>query len=172
MNRVLASALFVLLTAGCASYTWRSSVPERMRTVQVPTFCNSSKIVEAGAVATRQVLRELQREGTFKLLSDGAAIEIQGEVLSVGATGGYSNYKVGSRIYGSTVVMKAKVSVIDKANGRVLIDNRLYTGEAEFSTGQDSQTAQRDASGRAADLMAQRIVDDLLTIDFKSKTEK
>ena len=41
------------LCAGCASYTWRSSVPSGMRTVSVPTFRNETDVTELGAVAAR-----------------------------------------------------------------------------------------------------------------------
>ena len=64
------------------------------------------------------------------------------------------------------------VSVIDKLNGRILIDNRVYVGEAPFSSGHDSTTALRDATARAADLLAQHVVDDVLKMDFNAKTEK
>ena len=49
-----------------------------MRTVSVPTFRNETDVLELGAVATRQTLREFQREGTFRIASqDDAALEVQ-----------------------------------------------------------------------------------------------
>ena len=78
----IAAALAVL--AGCRAYTWTSSVPEDMRTVSVPTFRNETDVVELGAVATRQTLREFQREGSFKVMRPGdAAIEVQGVIRSL-----------------------------------------------------------------------------------------
>ena len=68
-----------LALCGCGTdYAWRSSVPEGMRTVSVPTFRNESNLQEAGAIATRQVLREFQREGTFAIRpADDAALQIR-----------------------------------------------------------------------------------------------
>ncbi len=172
MKRFLAVALLALSVSGCASYTWTSSVPSKMRSVQVPTFRNESSLTESASLVTRQVLREFQREGTFSLMSDGAALEIQGAVTEVSTYGMETNYRIGSRYYGGTMRIVAMVSVIDKLNGRILIDNRVYVGEAPFSSGHDSTTALRDATARAADLLAQHVVDDVLKMDFNAKTEK
>lgn len=171
MKRLLLP-LLVLAFAGCANYTWRSSVPERVRTVHVPTFRDASGLTETGPVVTRQVLREFQREGTFKVRGDDAALEIQGEVVSATSRDRNADYKAGSRLYGGSLELKAKVSVIDKTRGLVLVDNREYVGEAPYSALQDSTTAFRDAAGRAADDLARRIVDDVLKLKFDFKTEK
>ena len=166
------SALLLVLAAGCAGYSWRSSVPAEMRTVQVPVFRDASGLTETGPVVTRQILREFQREGTFRILRDGAALEIQGEVTAASAIGVNADYKAGSRNHGGELVLKAKVSVIDKRGGRVLVDNREYTGSAPYSAQQDNTTAFRDAAGRAADDLAQRVVDDVLNLGYDVKTEK
>ena len=82
--------VFATLLAGCASsYCWRPAVPQKMRSVCVPTFRNETGVQELGAIATRQLLREIQREGTFKIRNAGdAAVEIQGVVKSAGCTVG------------------------------------------------------------------------------------
>ena len=99
------SILLGLALCGCGTdYCWRSSVPETVRTVAVPTFRNESNVMELGAVATRQVLREFQREGTFKIRATGdAALEVQGVVRSAHA--GISAYdrRAGSRISAFTL---------------------------------------------------------------------
>ena len=92
MKRFILIALSLAAVAGCSSYTWRSSVPEEMRTVYVPTFRNETEVVELGALATRQTLREFQREGTFKIASaDDAALEVQ--VVLKSAPVGMLNFK-------------------------------------------------------------------------------
>lgn len=172
MKLPLALLSFVLIAAGCANYSWRSSVPAEMRTVQVPVFRDASGLTESGPVVTRQILREFQREGTFRILSDGAALEVQGEVVSAASEGRNANYKTGSRAHGGMLVLTAKVSVVDKRRGLVLVDNREYRGEAPYSALQDNTTAFRDAAGRAADDLAQKVVDDVLGLKFDVKTEK
>ena len=153
---------------GCSSsYSWRSSVPEEVRTVSVPTFRNESNVSEFGAVATRQLLREFQREGTFRIRTTGdSAIEIQGVIKSVSPSLAAYDRRSGGRIAGYDVSATAEISVIDKRSRKVLVDNRRYVARATFTAGQDKTTAVRDASGRLADDLAQQVVDDLLNLKW------
>ncbi|MBQ0033312.1 MAG: hypothetical protein KBT68_11005 [bacterium] len=153
---------------GCSSsYSWRPSVPEEVRTVSVPTFRNESNVSEFGAIATRQILREFQREGTFKIRMTGdSAVEIQGVIKSVSPSLAAYNRRQGGRIAGYDVSATAEISVIDKRNRKVLVDNRKYVANATFTAGQDRTTAIRDASGRLADDFARQVVDDLLNLKW------
>lgn len=159
--------LFVL-ASGCASaYVWKSSVPKDMRTVAVPVFVNKSNLQEIGAIASRQILREFQREGTFKLVrNEDSAVEIQGEIVS--ALQGRLAYaqRTGQRIAGYDFRVSAVVSVIDHKNGRVLVDNKTYVGSAPLTTSDDLMTAERNAAGAAADDLARQIVDDVLNLKW------
>lgn len=149
--------------AGCAGYRWSSSVPEEMRRIYVPTFVNESSIDELGSVMTRQVARELQRDGTYRLAhQDAAAVEILGTVLKTKVSTSAGDYRSGARHYEYQLSAKVKISVIDKVNHKVLIDNREYTAMAFFVGGEDLRTAQRDASGRLAEDLARQVVDELL----------
>ena len=162
-----------LLAAGAAvcgcssSYAWRSSVPEGARTVAVPTFRNESEVVEIGAIASRQLLREFQREGTFKIRTVGnAAIEVQGVIKSVLPARTAYNRRQGGRIAAYEASADAEISVIDKRNGKVLVDNRRYKANTTFTAGQDNTTAMRDASGRLMDDLARQVVDDILNLKW------
>ena len=153
---------------GCATdYGWRSSVPEGMRTVSVPTFRNESVVNELGAVATRQLLREFQREGTFRIRAVGdAAVEVQGVVKSASQTTTAYDRRIYGRVSSSEFRAVAEVSVIDKRAGKVLVDNRKYVATTTFTSGQDRTTAMRDASGRLADDLARQVVRDLLNLKW------
>ncbi len=157
----------VLGVAGCASYRWTSNVPKEMRTVCVPTFRNETDVTELGAVASRQILREFQREGTFRVARvDDAALEIQGVLKTAGAEFVGGDRRTGMRYGVHNLTVKAVVSVIDRRNGKVLVDNREYTAMGSFTTGQDIATHKRDASGRVAEDLATKIVDDVLKIKW------
>ena len=151
-------------TCGCGtSYSWRSSVPEEMRTVSVPTFRNESDVNELGAVATRQILRELQREGTFRVRTAGdAALEVQGVVKSASFGMVAHDRKIYGRLSASEFHAEVEVSVIDKRSRKVLVDNRKYVAKTTFTSRQDRAAAMRDASGRLADDLARQVVNDLL----------
>ncbi len=168
--RLLLALSLVGVLCGCgANYRWRPSVPAAMRTVAVPTFRNDSELQEIGAIAARQVLREFQREGTFKIRPAGdAALEIQGVARAVSSGTAAYDRRSGLRISGYELVGTFEVSVIDKRAGKVLADNREYTARAAYATGQDQTTAQRDASGRLAEDLARQVVDDVLNLKWEN----
>ena len=167
--RLVAALASVSMAAGCASsYSWRPNVPEKFRTVSVPEFRNESQLNELGATMTRQMLREFQREGTFKIKRAGdAALEIQGTVKQVSSSSGGYNRRIGMRYNAYEMKVMAEVSVIDKINGLVLVDNRMFTAETEFTAGQDLSTSERDAAGRVADHLARQVVDMVRSLKFE-----
>ena len=156
------------VVCGCATdYSWKPSVPETMRTVSVPTFRNESEVNEFGAVASRQLLREFQREGTFKIRTAGdAALEIQGIVKSANCAMSAYDRQIRGRVAAYDCSATAEVSVIDKRNRKVLIDNRKYKAETSVTSGQDVTTSLRDASGRLADDLARQVVNDVLNLKW------
>ncbi len=175
MNRFLFVGLVtaVCMLAGCASYSWRSQVPTDKRTVAVPTFRNDSNVTELGAVTTRQILREFQREGTYRLARVGAsALEIQGTILN--ATSSVTGYERTTGMYQREYRLEAKASVsfIDKVNGRVIVDSKIYKGMTTFQSTDDIVTARRDASGRVAEDIARQIVDDALGLSWHLPEEE
>ena len=164
MKKILPIVLAVIALAGCANYRWTSPVPADMRTVSVPTFRNETELLELGAVATRQVLREFQREGTFKIASaDDAAIEVQGVIKSATVGRIYFKREMSMRAYEQRLVVSADVSFVDRRNGKVMVNNRRYMAETTYFSDTDIATARRDASGRAAEDLARQIVDDVTT---------
>ena len=165
--------VFASLLAGCASsYCWRPAVPQEMRSVCVPTFRNETGVQELGAIATRQLLREIQREGTFKIRNAGdAAVEIQGVVKSAGSTvGAYDRVtELALNAYNYTAV--AEVSVIDKRSRKVLADNLKFRATVQFTSRRDLSTAMRNASGRLMDDLSRQIVDSLLSLKWERNSE-
>ena len=152
------------LLAGCLGYSWTSDVPESRRTVSVPAFENRTNYAEFGATATKHVLREFQREGTFKIRRTGdSALELQGVVTKVTLNG--INYDRGYDRRASEYRMKVTVecSLIDKVENKVLFNNRKFTGETTFLSQRDVLTGQRNASDRLATDLARQIVDGVLS---------
>jgi len=168
-SRLFVLTLTVGLLIGCGStYCWRrSSVPTDVRTVYVPTFRNESSTPELGIIASRQILREFQREGTFKIKSeDDAVVEIQGTIKSAEAGLAAYDRRSGSRKSSYSFAATAEVSVIDKRSRRVLVNNRAFTASTVFTTGGDLATGKRDASGRLMEDLARQVVDCVLGIKW------
>ncbi len=147
-----------------SKYKWTSSVPEEYKTVCVPTFVNETKVAELGSVVTRQVLREIQRDGTFKIKSAGDSpdLEIQGIIKRVDLHGFSYNRLDYQRHQEYQSAMHVEISVIDKRTGKVLINNRPYEATTSFLSDGDLVNRQRDASGRLAEDLAVQVVDDLI----------
>ena len=164
-----AGCLLLGILCGCASsYSWKPSVPKEMRTVCVPTFRNETDVSELGAVATRQLLREIQREGTFKIRNAGeAALEIQGVVKTVGCKIGAYNRRTEMALNAYNLMAVAEVSVVDKRAHKVLADNLRFTAKTEFTSGRDLTTAMRNASGRLMDDLARQVVDKMLGLKWE-----
>lgn len=167
MNKVLTMAALALL-AGCAAYSWRSQVPAELRTVAVTTFRNDSDVTELGAIAARELAREFQREGTFTLASrDDAAIEVQGEIGSVfRSESPFGDRSINRRRNDYDFHLKARISVIDRRAGKVLVDSRSYEATTTFVSDGDLLTAERNASGRLAADLAQQVVDDVVGAEW------
>lgn len=152
---------------GCASYMWKSSVPDEYRTVAVPVFENRSDAAELGPIATQYTRREFQREGTFKLKRAGdAAIEVQGVIVSAHRWALTYDRSLGSRASSYRYTVKAEISVIDKKTGKVLVDNRKYTAETSFLAQNDLLTGQRNAAARIGQDLGRQIVDDVTAWSF------
>lgn len=149
--------------AGCAGYSWKSAVPEEMRTVAVPTFRNESHVTGLGLAVAKQVRREFQREGTFRLAElEDCAVEVQGVVKSSSHDTLAYDRSVSERMREYELRAVAEVSFIDKKSGKVVVDNKRYRARTTFLAGDDILTGERDASGRLAEEFARQIVDDVL----------
>lgn len=168
-----AVAALALFAAGCSSYSWRSPVPEDMRKVSVPVFRNESGTTGLGSALARETLREIQREGTFKIVpADEAAVEIRGVVKSAGSSTVAYERRTGARNREHRFAAVASVSFIDRKSGRVVVDGRKYAAETTFLANDDVLTGERDASGRLAADFARRIVDDLVSLPGLSGAEQ
>jgi hypothetical protein len=164
---------FILGLAGCANYSWKPTVPSDMRTVAVPVFRNETNVPFLGNEVTRQILREIQRDGTFAVKSkDECAIEVQGLLKSLSSSTVAYHRSTGSRAREMKISAVAIVSVIDKKRGKVLVNNKKYERYVTTLADLDTATSIRNASERLSAELARVIVDDLTAYDFKHETEK
>ena len=99
-------------------------------------------------------------------MTGDAALEIQGVIKAASFGTIAYDRKIYGRLAASEFHAEAEVSVIDKRNRKVLVDNRKYVARATFTSRQDRTTAMRDASGRLADDLARQVVNDLLNLKW------
>lgn len=163
----------LVAVAGCAAYSWKPTVPESIRSVSVPVMRNESDITELGNVATREILREFQREGTMKIApASEAAIEIQGIVLSSSASVNSYSRSTSWRNLEYSLDGEFEISVVDKRAGKVLIEAKRYKAHTTFLSSTDLLTTKRDASGRLAEDLARQVVDDVLAYPYGAADEE
>ena len=155
------------LAAGCAGYTWGSSVPSEYRTVAVPVFENLTEVAEMGPSVTQYTLREFQREGSFKVMRPGdAAIEVQGVIRNMVRGGVAYDRGRGMRATEYRYMIIADVSFVDKLTGKVLLERKGITGETTFLTQNDLLTGQKNATARIAQDIARQIVNEAVALPF------
>ena len=165
---ILTATLAALaLAAGCAGYTWGTSVPEEYRMVAVPVFENLTQVSELGPLVAQQTLREFQREGTFKVArSEDAAIEVQGVLRKMDREGVSYDRGRGMRATEYHYEILAEVTYVDKRNGKVLLERKGIKAETTFLTQNDQLTGQKNAATRIAQDIAVQVVNEALALPF------
>ena len=162
MVKALAVAA-ILVQAGCASYSFRSNVPEELRTIAVPVFENDSGFPELDAVVTQYVLREFQREGTFKLARyENASVRLTGKLVSSRHESFTYDRNYNSRASEYRYTVTVRISLWEAGSGKMLINNQPISAQTTFLTQGDMLTGLQDAYPRVAKELSRKIVDTVL----------
>jgi hypothetical protein len=160
---VLGSLSLLLFAAGCAQYRVRSSVPENVRTIAVPVFENASGFPEIDALVTQYVLREFQREGTFKIDSlHGASLKLLGRLAKSDLQALNYDRNFGSRTSEYRYALVAEITLVEVSTGKLLIDDMSIKANTTFLTHGDMLTGMQDAGPRIAKELSRAIVDAVL----------
>lgn len=159
----LLCATALLFMAGCASYKFRSAVPEELRTIAVPVFENASGYPEIDAVVTQYVLREFQREGTFKVSTlDNASLKLLGKLVKTDLQSLNYDRNFGSRTSEYRYSLVAEITLVERGSGKLLIDAVPVKANTTFLTHGDMLTGMQDAYPRIAKELARAITDTVL----------
>ena len=161
MPLLFATAL--LAAAGCSTYKFGSAVPEELRTIAVPVFENASGYPEIDAVVTQYVLREFQREGTFKISTlDNASLKLLGKLVKTETQSLNYDRNYGSRTSEYRYTLVAEITLVERGTGKLLIDAMPVKANTTFLTHGDMLTGMQDASPRIAKELARAITDAVL----------
>jgi Lipopolysaccharide-assembly len=156
------SGLF--LFAGCGSYHVTSGVPEEVRTISVPVFENKTGFPEFGAIATQYTLREIQREGTFKIVPLESASYKLLCALSTDQRAVSFNRSYGSRALEYRYKLIASVTLVERSTGKLLLDNVPVEAVTSFLTHDDMLTGMQNATPRVSKELSRAIVDMVLAL--------
>lgn len=158
---IVATAV-ALLAVGCSTYSWKSSVSENLRVIAVPTFENESGFPEIGTVVTRSVLREVQREGTFRIgTMDDCKVKLIGKIVKPEMHGLSYNRNYSSRTSEYRYKLTVEIMLVETESGKILINGKRVSVSTTFLTRDDMLTGMRDAYPRVAVDLARKIMDEV-----------
>lgn len=159
----IAFASALLFAGGCAHYRFSSSVPEELRTISVPVFENASGYPEIDAVVSQYVLREFQREGTFKISStENASLKLLGKLVKTELHPLNYDRNYGSRTSEYRYALEAEITLVERGTGKLLLDAVPVKANTTFLTHGDMLTGMQDAYPRIAKELSRSIVDAVL----------
>lgn len=152
-----------LLLSGCGYHAGeiRPTPMRSVRTLAVPTFKNQTYEVRIESLFADTLVKRLQQDGTYELVSDDRADAIltctitKVERRSIRSV---LNNVLATSEFGLRVIGKYEVQ--DRVTGAILLRGNVQ-GDTTFFSGNDLQTIERQALSNAAASMAERITADV-----------
>jgi hypothetical protein len=149
----------MLLFTGCAGYHLgpANGLEAGSKSVQVNPFVNQTLQPRLTDAVTSQMRKELQRDGTYKLVSDGDA-----DIVLSGALTSYQRLEV---TLASTDVLTvrdfrlsltAHVTARERSTGKEILDQAV-TGYTLIRVGADLPSAERQATPLLANDLAKNV---------------
>ena len=163
MNRTLAAALLLLLTAGCANYRLGSMLPDDLKTVYVPTCKNDTAEPLIEQDVTRALLSQIQMDGSLRVASEDDA----DTVLEITLTKFWLDpvaYESGKSSTANQYRMSIKASFVlrRRADNSVVVDSPSVTGWYDFDFAGDMTSSKNIALRPAAEDLGRRIVSQIV----------
>jgi hypothetical protein len=155
MTRRIAFTIALACLCGCA-YRLGSTLPADIRTVRVPVFVNQCSEPLIEVAATEAVIRELQKEGSLKVVS-GAGADAVLDVRLVGYTlQPIRSEKDNVRTTAEYRMQITAEVVLKRARNDETVVKKKVVGESTFIPSGDMSASKRAAlPGTAADLAHQ-----------------
>ncbi len=164
LRNLLLSVSGLFLLSSCGTYHVTSGVPEEIRTISVPVFENKTGFPEFGAIATQYTLREIQREGTFKIAPmESASFKLLCDLSTVQRAVSF-NRSYGSRAQEYQYKLIASVTLVERSTGKLLLDNVKVEAVTSFLTHDDMLTGMQSSTPRVSKDLARAIVDTVLAL--------
>ena len=158
-HRLCAASALALLCAGCAGYRLgpTNGVAAGEKSVQVTPFVNLTLQPRLTDAVTSQMRQELQRDGTYQLVSaTGADIIVSGTLTS------YQRNEVTLAsndiltVRDFRLTLTAHVTAREPSTGKTLLDQPV-TGHTLIRVGNDLPSAERQALPLLADDLAKNV---------------
>ena len=162
-----AAATALTLLAGCGHYQLGSTISENLRDVYVPNVRNESGQPGVEIALTQALIKEIQREGTLRIVPEERA----GSRLDVVVVG----YRQDSIRYNRSrssvseeyrMVLRAQSTFTDLNPAdpdKAILLQAVREGDDTFVRGTDVITARQRCLPRAAEELAEHIVEDCVS---------
>lgn len=154
----LLGCLMVLL-CGCGGYRLgpTNGLAAGEKSIQVNLFQNETFEPRLTTVVDHALRKSIQRDGTYRLETQGNPdIVINGVLTEYNRTPLTFDPRDTLTVRDFTIILKAKVTAIEKSTGKVLLD-REVTGRTILRMGQDLPSAERQAAPLLADDLSRNI---------------
>lgn len=158
-----AAAAMLAMTSGCANYKLGTTLSENLRTVYVPNVRNESGQPGVERELTKAILKEIQREGTLRLVpEDRAATRL--DIVVVGYrqdTIRFNRKNTGvSEEYRMVLRATTTFTNLNEPDPqKAIILQNVAEGDDTFLRGMDTITAMQRCLPKAAADLAEQIVD-------------
>ena len=164
---LLAAATALMVLCGCGHYQLGTPISENLRDVYVPTVRNESGQPGVETALTQALLKEIQREGTLRIVPEERA----GSRLDVVVVG----YRQDSIRYNRSrsgvseeyrMVLRAQSTFTDLNPvdpDKAIILQAVREGDDTFLRGTDVITARQRCLPKAAEELAEHIVEDCVS---------
>ena len=164
LNTLAPFALLAALAAGgCANYQLGTTLAKELRTVYVPTVKNETMQPSADIELTRAILNEIRREGTLRITTEEkAATRLDVVVIGYRQDSIRYNQNNANMPEEYRMVLRAKSTFSHNTadpESRKSIISQTLEGDETFTRGTDTITAQQRCLPRAAEKLAEQIVD-------------
>lgn len=132
-----------------------------VQSIAVPTFKNSTLQPRIEVLVTGTVVKQLQQDGTFRIMGDeGADAILKGEIMAITrqATRSVRGNVLATTEFGLT--MRVRYTLVDRA-GKQLAPPNIATGSTSFFVGRDINADERQALPLATEQLATHLVSQL-----------
>ena len=160
LSTVLSTVIAAVLLGGCVNYKLGTTLSEELRAVFVPTVRNETSQPMVDTELTRALTREIGREGTLRITSEERATTRLDVVVTE-----YRQDSIRFRNNNTPeeyrMVLKATAvfsHISADGSGKEIL-RQTFEGDETFTRGTDTITAQQQCLPKAAEKLAEQIVD-------------
>lgn len=156
--------LFVLNAAGCG-YTRQSTIPEGIQTIYVQTVQNKIPVNRIYAyqpglemLISNSLVKRFKQDGNLEVVpKDEADAILETDLVGYEQEGLRFNSLETVEEY--RLLMKVDIRLVNAKTGKIILEEKEFSGDAEYFVSEVRSLGREEASKRAAERLARNVVD-------------